>query len=525
MTIPAPSLCPECRAQRRLAFRNERKLYPHKCNKCGKDTISVYRSSSPMTVYCQRCWWSDSWEPLSYGRDYDFSRPFFEQFADLYHTLPQIALMNDNGVASDNCEYTQDFAFGHNCYLIMASWKIRDCMYGDGIYSASDIVDCTETGDTSELAYECIHVENVYHCAFLMCSENCNNCWFGFDLKGCKDCFGCFGLRQKQYYIFNQPYSEEEYHRKIAAYNVGSYQNLEILKAQFANWLQQFPKKHLNMNHCENSLGNNLSHCKDSIGFDLAHTDNCKYFVRSDGANWCYDIHQSGNPQWCMECITPDNSYMTAFSLWCWKDKNVFYSDNCHSSEYLFGCSGLKHAKYCILNTQYTKEQYEELLPRIIEHMRSTEEWGEFFPVSISPFSYTDTLAGERYPLTKEQILQLGAKWEGDSSAAVTTTTDFTIPDHIQSVDEGLLKQKIACKQCYKGYFILPQELTFYRKLQLPIPRLCFYCRHLNRLARQAPRHLSERTCSDCNMKLLSAYTLDMEPKVVCEPCYSKYIN
>ncbi|MBU0627024.1 hypothetical protein KKG31_00015 [Patescibacteria group bacterium] len=30
--IPAPTLCPDCRQQRRISFRNERSLYKRKCD-------------------------------------------------------------------------------------------------------------------------------------------------------------------------------------------------------------------------------------------------------------------------------------------------------------------------------------------------------------------------------------------------------------------------------------------------------------------------------------------------------------
>jgi hypothetical protein len=52
------------------------------------------------------------------------------------------------------------------------------------------------------------------------------------------------------------------------------------------------------------------------------------------------------------------------------------------------------------LNKQYTKEEYEKLLPKIIAHMKKTGEWGEFFPISISPFNYEETPAMDYYPLT-----------------------------------------------------------------------------------------------------------------------------
>ena len=40
--IPMPTLCPECRQQRRLAWRNDRKLYKRKCDATGKEIISVF---------------------------------------------------------------------------------------------------------------------------------------------------------------------------------------------------------------------------------------------------------------------------------------------------------------------------------------------------------------------------------------------------------------------------------------------------------------------------------------------------
>ena len=34
-----------------------------------------------------------------------------------------------------------------------------------------------------------------------------------------------------------------------------------------------------------------------------------------------------------------------------------------------FGCVGFKHKQYCILNKQYTKEEYEKLVQKIIKQM------------------------------------------------------------------------------------------------------------------------------------------------------------
>ena len=75
--VPPPTLCPECRMQRRMLQFNERSLFKNQCKLCGKEVITSHRPDAPHPIYCQPCWWSDSWDAMSYGREYDFSRGFF----------------------------------------------------------------------------------------------------------------------------------------------------------------------------------------------------------------------------------------------------------------------------------------------------------------------------------------------------------------------------------------------------------------------------------------------------------------
>lgn len=57
-----------------------------------------------------------------------------------------------------------------------------------------------------------------------------------------------------------------------------------------------------------------------------------------------------------------------------------------------FGCVGLHDGyEHCILNTQYTKEEYQLLVPQIIEHMMKTGEWEESFPPKLSSYGYNET--------------------------------------------------------------------------------------------------------------------------------------
>ena len=102
-TIPPPRLCPECREQRRLTFRNERKLYKRKCDATGKDIVSIYSPDKKYRVYIQEYWWGDSWDPMSYGREFVSSRSFIDQFRDLHDSMPKVNLWVRPDM--ENCEY------------------------------------------------------------------------------------------------------------------------------------------------------------------------------------------------------------------------------------------------------------------------------------------------------------------------------------------------------------------------------------------------------------------------------------
>ena len=83
----------------------------------------------------------------------------------------------------------------------------------------------------------------------------------------------------------------------------------------------------------------------------------------------------------------------------------------------IFGCVGLRSTNYCILNKQYSKEEYKTMIPKVIAHMNEmpytdskgkTYTYGEFFPAELSPFAYNESLAQEYYPLDKATAEEQG---------------------------------------------------------------------------------------------------------------------
>ena len=419
--------------------------------------------------------------------------------------------------------------------MITGCWELQDCYYCDcNCLKSRHLFDCYAV-HFSELVYESLTSQHLYRCTHMLRCDNCNDCMFGVDLKGCHDCIGCIGLRQKSFCILNQEYSQEEYKQRKSELGLSSRSGLEAFKKEFEKWNLTFPRKNLHMVNCENCIGDDLFNCKDTVGFQFDAAEYCKFIVHGDAPKNCYDVSQNGRGQWCYEGATPDNSYMALFTTWCWQDKNVLYSDNCHNCEHLFGCISLKHKKYCILNKQYTKEEYERLVPKIIERMSATPlrssgssagqagEWGEFFPMAMSPFCYNETAAKEYFPLTKEQVLALGLRWHDEDTRLYKPQT-VTLPDRIEDVPENIVDAVLACETCQKNFKILKQELAFYRDMSLPAPSICYECRYTERVRRRNPRKLWQRPCAKCSTQMWTSYPPERPEIVYCENCYLKEV-
>ncbi len=522
-SIPAPVLCPDCRHQRRITFRNDRNMYQRKCDGTGKAIVSLYSPDKPYPVYENPYWWSDAWDECSYGRDFDFSKTFTEQFRELQLVVPRLSMIDD-GVQSLNCQYCQDFAYGKNCYLVIGSWHVEDVLYSEHLTNVKDSSDCLMVNTDTELAYECINSSNLYQCIYVTNSQNCRDCFFGFDLIGCKNCFGCSSLRQKEYYIFNKAYSKEEYENKIKEFDVGSYAFIESMKVKFDEFVKTLPHKSNCNRNCENCVGNYLYNSKDSDGFEFFNSQNARYCIRGISYQNSMDMYQAGLPQWSYNSVTCDEGYMNHFSLYCWKGKYNLYSDTCQNCENVFGCISMKRKKYCILNKQYTEEEYEALMPKIIEHMKSTGEWAEYFDKTLTPFSYNETIAQDYFLLKKDEALAQGFLWKEDMETLSSDSESTDIPDHIRDVKDDITQKVLHCQKSGKKYKILPQELALYRKMNIPIPRLCFNERHLERTGRVNPRKLWNRQCAKCSKAIQTSYAPERPEKVYCEDCYLKEV-
>ena len=426
--LPVPKICPLCRQQRRLSFRNERSLYKSKCGLSGKTIISLYSPEKPHTVYDQDQWWSDKWNALDYGRDFDFSKSFSEQLKQLYIDVPQLSLYNIN---VENGYYTNYALNQKNCYLLFGAGNNEDCLFGKFVVECKDVVDCLSVYGC-ELCYEGVASEKCYDCKFFVNCQNCSDCLMIEECLGCKNCIACFGLRKKEYCIGNEQLSKEEYEKMATKCKQLSHENIKYLKKMLDDLKAKLPHMQSHTYNCEDSSGDGLYNCKNCTNaFDCKDCEDCKNiyfspktietqdcsFCAPDGVRFCYNV---------CSIIGLENS-ITNFFVWYGSD--ALYSMNCQSCNNIFGCVGLRNEKYCILNKEYSKDEYEKMVSKIIDHMTETGEWGEYFSYSLNPFAYNETIAQEYFPLTKEKALSLGATWKDDME---NTETFELIPQEIK---------------------------------------------------------------------------------------------
>lgn len=524
----------------------------------------MFIPEAPFPVYCKDCWRSDNWEGMVYGRDYDFSKPFFTQWQELFMATPRQGIIQQG--ENIDSEYVNRANSNRGCYLIFGSSRNEFCRYGTMFNDSKDSMDGYNV-QKSERCYECT---NCFQCYNLLFSQECNSCsnsMFLFDCRNCESCFGCVNLRSKSYYIFNKQVSKDEYQKFIKDFDAGSYQNLKTIIEKFNEFKKKYIVPWAVIHHSVGSTGNWLDDCKNiRQSFDCRNVEDVAYSRSLFEAKDAMDYSNWGQgSERIYECINIGiQSFDIAFSTECWVQAgNLKYCMNCEKSQNLFASIGLKNKQYCILNKQYSKEEYEAMVPRIIEHMNEvpyvdkfgrTYRYGEFFPINLSPYSYNETIAQEYLPLTREEAEKQGYHWKGPEPRDYEIhLKSEDLPDHIKDLKDSIIGKNIQCfhnqqcnEQCTQAFKIVPEELQFYRKMNLPLPRLCHNCRYYQRLKQRGPLKLWPRRCQcagqkseneiytntakhfhengHCPNEFETSYAPERKEIVYCEQCYNSEV-
>lgn len=504
--FPVPTRCSDCRRQRRYSFRNDRHLYKRKCSKTGREIISTASPDKPYPVYAIDVWYSDAYDPHDYGRDFDFNRPFFEQFAELARVVPRPA---SSVVNSENCDYTAFTLQSRNCFLTSRLFGSDEVHYSYlGIRSRS-CMDCYNVTDC-ELCYECSDCSQCYQCIYTDRSKGSSDLKFCADMSSCQNCFGCVGLAQKQFYFFNQPLSKEEYHKKVSELLDGTPESYEKALVAFREHQKKYPVRALNIFNSENVQGSTVFDSRNIYNsFDMVQSEDTRYCTQCENSKDIMDVDFGTKAEVSYEVLSNGMSRSVYFSYAViGGNSDILYSMVVlNGNQNCFGCVGAKKLNYCILNKQYTKGEYEALVPRIIEHMKKTGEWGQYFPASLGDADYNESCAMLVRPLTKEQALAQGYRWHDmDESAPV------------QAEGENV----VHCRETGRSFRLVPQELKFYAQLGLPRPTVHPDVRHKRRVSLRNPYTLHQSTCRKCSKAIWTDQPEDLI--IYCIECYLKEV-
>jgi hypothetical protein len=528
MKVPAPNVCPDCRMKQKLLWRNEQALYNRTCDLCGESIISIYHPKYSAPVYCIECHTSDKWDPFSFGIEYDKERPFFEQFKELMNRIPKAAThVGTAGSININSEYV-NFAGGNkNCYLIFNSTLNEDSRYSRGIIKSQDACDIY-FAEQIESCYENI---NLGRCSRVLWSKNTTdslNSYFLLNCSGCSNCFGCVNLRHKSYFFLNEPLSKEEWEKQVNEI-LGSYEKITIFKKEFEKFSLKFPRRENNNLKTMNSSGDYIFESKNCFFcFEAFQCENCKYALSIKLAKDSYDIVGRGvKSELLLETVATGHGCSRIIGTWSLENSHdVEYSYDLRASSYCIGCVGIKHGQYCILNKAYTEEEYKRIKNIIATELCGKEIYGQYFPTELSPWAYNETLAQEYFPLIKDEALAQGFRWEDNiqKTEGKETIKSEEIQDHIKDISDSIINEILPCIDCNRNYKITAQELVFYRKMIIPIPRKCFYCRHKDRIIYRGPYKFWKRNCDKCKKEITTNYAPNRPEIIYCEKCYQQKV-
>lgn len=429
---------------------------------------------------------------VKYGKEYDFTKTFFENFSELFLSIELPNLYHVG--KTENCDFVDTAVNSKNSYLsIVVAWECENVHYSFMVREySSDVLNSTYVIKNNSIIYWCSWVVNSFQIFYSRFISNSHNIWFSSNLVGCGECLFCDNLENVTYAINNRLYEKQEYFLEKE----------KILKE----------KQYFDMYFQKVSKVGNIHASKNCTGSSILASENVEngYFVNNmvnsrnvmfagSETDWgeCYDIFIGGkgtkNNYWVVNFWWfPENVYCSSH---VWFSSQIYYSMFCSDCMFCFWCIWLINKQYCIFNTQYTKEDWEKMVERIFEKMSKephpnallarngeTALWA-FFPWWMNPFYFNDSFAYLFWDFEKETVVKEWFLWREEG-------VKIDIPAWIEMVsaqeldkyewfneagkwyiDESILSKAI---QDYEGnyYKITQMEYDFLVKYWLPLPRI-----------------------------------------------------
>lgn len=527
---PASKYCPTCRRFRRFGHLGFLKFFKRDCNAPDhtESMIAVFPSECPFPVYDYKYFGSDQWDPLELGRDYVDTISPLEQLFSLRIVAPVPSFLNKD-FSSENSDYSNGGRNSKNCYYTSGVFSSEDVWYSNLVHKSREVMDSRSISECDTI-YDIYEGLNLYKINSGFFSKDCSDCTLIFDCRNCTDCFGCVNLRNKRYCIFNKQYTKEEYKKFIESNTPLSYKKLNEYKKQFWELVKSLPLNASRNLNAVNVSGVVVENSRDL--FDVTDFKDSENVRHSDSALHHKDsmdiIFSGGNSHRLYMCVNVGSqSSNVKFSIsvkFCTDCEFIFNSKNLSNC---FMCYGLENKSYCILNKQYTPDEYWALLDKIKSTMLKNDEYGEFLDSRFSPQAYNFSLASLSFPVDYEIAVKLGAYIAKDPETnieGIEVVNSIDLPDTIEDVDDSILNKAILCESTGKPFKITPTEFSFYRKMKIPLPHLHPSVRIENKYRFSPAGTRFYANCFKCSKDIQSIFNPEDGYALYCESCYQQEV-
>jgi hypothetical protein len=521
--LEIPEQCFSCRLKHHLAFSIFGKFRKGNSDLSKESLITVLPQNPRYPIYTSHEWWGDNWDPMVYGQDYDSSRSFFEQLKELQEKVPR---PHQTGINNVNCDWCEDIWNSRNCYLSRAVDKAENSGYLYRVVGAQDSFDIAISFNMQD-SYDCVTCYDSFNLNFSENSRDCIESYFLFDCRNCQNCFMSWNLRNKQYCIRNKQYTKETYEEELKKMKLDSHKNIENLKNEFENILKNQAVHRENFNlRTTHSTGNYLTDCDKCINcFTWDDSQNCHNSLRGLYSKDCIDQAVTWHTELSGNNSAVNGGYQIKYSARS-VGKYSEYIEMCEDVEYCFGCVGLRKKKYCILNKQYTKDEYEKLKAQIITDMRRLNEYGNFFPLYFAPCDYNFSNSLVYFPeVIKDEIIKKGGYWQDEDLSSTDGVPSSTLPDSIKDTDSNISSQALICPETGYRFNISTEEYKFHKRKGFALPRIHFDLRMLKKARKTAVLKSYPYKCFYCQKKIEAYYPPEWNyQKIACEECYKQNI-
>ncbi len=533
ISVPLPTLSPLERRRKRVASYNAYTLFKTTSACSGKKIISIYPPNTPFKIYEYKIWLSDELDPLQHGQPYDSGRPFWDQWRQLQLSVPRPALFSDP--TNINSDYTNVSKNLKNCYFTFDQNGGEDLYYHQCCANDKNCVECWAI-DNSDTCYESKIGENLFKCFWCEETRNSMESYFLWDCRNCDYCFMSSCLRNKKYYFRNEYVGKEEYERRIKEINFGDFGTAEKLKQEFWNMKLEAPRRPHWNEKSVNSFGDYIKESRNVyFGLWVYNSENLAYSEGVIASHDSYDILGGANNELCYELanVWAENDYGCKFSTQIDNCREVEYCDLCTGCRNCFGCIGLTNKQFCIFNKQYGEDEYWHIVDEVKTKMLEGGDYGEFFPPGLLPFPYRTTTVGYYYGYEDFDNAQKYGydvstiEESGEELVAGDLVKAKDLPADIKDVLDDILSKIIWDTKNDKKFRIIEEELDFYRKYNIPLPRehpasrMSVWRKQFGLVV-----NFYDRPCAKCGKMMQTSYAPDRpEKNTWCERCYLETIG